>query len=161
MIVADAGPLIALARIGQLELLRRLYSEVVIPPAVLHELALGSGRLGAAVLEDSVKSGWLVEQPAIQTTTIPKLAPLLGRGEAEAIALAALEDTRFLLIDDAKGRRAARQQGIPVVGVAGVLLVAKEQGEIDAVKPILDDLANIGYRLSAQLVTEILSMAHE
>ena len=68
MIVADGGPLIALARIGQLDLLRRLYSQVVIPSAVLHELALGSGRPGAAVLgSPSGLVGWwsnmLFKQP--------------------------------------------------------------------------------------------------
>lgn len=50
MIVADAGPLIALARIGPLELLRRICGEVLVPSAVLDELALRSGRLGAVVL---------------------------------------------------------------------------------------------------------------
>ena len=161
MIVADAGPLIALARVGQLDLLRRLYGRVLVPSAVLHELALGSGRPGAGVLEDSVRSGLLVEQAVVRENTVPEHTPLLGRGEAEAIALATQQHPQFLLIDDAKGREVARQQGVPTVGVAGVLLVAKAQGEVDAVKPILDDLSSAGYRLSARLVSEIRSMANE
>ena len=161
MIVADAGPLIALARVGQLDLLRRLYGQVLVPSAVLHELALGSRRPGAGVLEDSLRSGLLVEQVVVRENTVPEHTPLLGRGEAEAIALAAQQHPEFLLIDDAKGRKVARQQGTPTVGVAGVLLVAKAQGEVDAVKPILDDLSSAGYRLSARLVSEIRSMANE
>ena len=161
MIVADAGPLIALARVGQLDLLRRLYGQVLVPSAVLHELALGSGRPGAATLETAIEAGWLVEHRATQDITVPELTPLLGRGEAEAIFLAAQERPQFLLIDDAKGRTVARQRGVPIVGVAGVLLVAKAQGEVDAVKPILDDLSSVGYRLSARLVSEIRLMANE
>lgn len=161
MIVADAGPLIALARVRQLDLLRRLYRQVLIPPAVLHELAPGSGRPGAAVLEDALGSGWLAEQSATHTNAVSELGPLLDRGEADAIALAMQADAQFLLIDDAKGRRAARQRGIPVVGVAGMLIVAKTQGEIHMVKPILNNLTNIGYRLSAQLVTQVLAKANE
>ena len=161
MIVADAGPLIALARIGQLGLLQRLYGEVLIPSAVLDELALGSGRPGATALDAAIKSGWLTERRATPKSTLPKLTSLLGRGEAEAIVLAMQKHPRFLLIDDAKGREAARQQDIPIVGVAGVLVVAKTVGEVDGVKPILDDLANIGYRMSARLVSKIQSMANE
>ena len=161
MIVADAGPLIALARIGQLGLLRRLYGEVLIPSAVLDELALGSGRPGATALEAAIKSGWLMERRAILESTLPKLTSLLRRGESEAIVLAAQKHPRFLLIDDAEGREAARQQDVPIVGVAGVLLVAKAVGEIDGVKPVLDNLANIGYRLSARLVSKIQLMANE
>ena len=161
MIVADAGPLIALARIGQLDLLRRLYGEVLIPSAVLDELALTSGRPGAAVLGDSVKSSWISEQPAIPKSAVAELTPFLGQGEAEAIVLATRTHPQFLLIDDAKGRKAARRQDTSIVGVAGVLLVAKAMGEIAAVTPILDDLSNIGYRLSARLVSEIRSLARE
>ena len=161
MIVADAGPLIALARVGRLDLLRRLYGKVHIPPAVLDELALGSGRPGAAALEDFLKSGWLEAQRAVPEAAVLALTPLLDRGEAEAIVLAVRERPQFLLIDDAKGREAAHRQDIPVVGVAGVLLVAKVQGQIDVVKPILHDLANVGYRLSARIVAEIRSLAKE
>ena len=90
-----------------------------------------------------------------------ELDQLLGPGEAEAIALAEQEDTRFLLIDDARGRRMARARGIPVVGVAGVLLVAKSHGELAAVGPVLDRLSDAGYRLSPQLVAATLDRADE
>ena len=161
MIVADTGPLIALARVGRLDLLPRLYGKVHIPAAVLDELALGSARPGAAVLEDFLKSGWFEVQTAVPKSAVLALSPLLDRGEAEAIVLAMREHPQFLLIDDARGRDVARRQRIPVMGVAGVLLVAKAQGQIDAVKPILDDLSNIGYRMSARLMAEIRSLAKE
>ena len=161
MIVADTGPLIALARIGQLDLLRRLYGEVLVPPAVVEELALGSGRPGAALLERAVESGWLVEQSASFKPATQEPTPSLGRGETEAIVLAAQKSPQFLLIDDARGRRTAHQQGLPTIGVAGVLLLAKGRGEIDAVKPFLDGLSRVGYRLSGRLVSAIRRLADE
>ena len=46
-IVSNASPLIALARIGQLDLLSQLYSEIIIPEAVWHEVVVeGETSLG-------------------------------------------------------------------------------------------------------------------
>ena len=132
MIVADTGPLIALARVEQLDLLTRLYTRVVIPPAVRGELAIESERSGAAVLAAALKANRIVVQSALEPNVIAELAQLLDPGEAEAIALAEQQAARFLLIDDGKGRGIARQRGIPVVGVAGVLLAAKSQGALAA-----------------------------
>ena len=62
---------------------------------------------------------------------------------------------------DAAGRRIAQRRGVPVTGVAGVLLFAKAQGAVDAVGPILADMANAGYRLALRLVASVLARAGE
>ena len=161
VVVADAGPLIALARIGRLDLLRRLYGRVVVPPAVHAELAIDSNRPGAKVLAGVFAAGWIAVESVADSSVRSELDQLLGPGEAEAIALAEQEGPRFLLIDDARGRRAARARGLPVVGVAGVLLVAKSRGELAAVGPVLDRLSDGGYRLSPRLVAATLARADE
>ena len=161
VVIADTGPLIALARVGQLDLLRRLYGRVVVPPAVHTELAIDSNRPGAKALAGLFAAGWVVIEAVMDSSVRRELDQLLGPGEAQAIALAEQEDTRFLLIDDARGRRTARSRGIPVVGVAGVLLVAKSRGELAAVGPVLDRLSNAGYRLSPRLVAGTLVRAGE
>ena len=161
VVIADTGPLIALARIGRLDLLRRLYGRVVVPPAVHTELALDSNRSGTKVLADVFVAGWIVVETVADSIVRWELDQLLGPGEAEAIALAEQSDIRFLLIDDARGRRTARARGIPVVGVAGVLLVAKSRGELAAVGPVLDRLSDGGYRLSPRLVAATLDRADE
>ena len=161
VVVADTGPLIVLARIGRLGLLRRLYGRVVVPPAVHTELAIDSNRPGAKVLAGVFVAGWIAVETVMDTSVRVELDQLLGPGEAEAIALAGQEDTRFLLIDDARGRRTARARGIPVVGVVGVLLVAKSRGELAAVGPVLDRLSDAGYRLSPRLVAATLDRADE
>jgi len=161
VVVADTGPLIALARVGQLDLLRRLYGEIHVPTAVHAELAIDSGRPGAEALAAAFEAGWIDVQPARDLKAISELARLVDPGEAEAIVLAEQENARFLLIDDAKGRRVARGRGVAVVGVAGMLLAAKSRGALAAVGPTLDELSRVGYRLSAQLVAAVLDKAGE
>ena len=161
VVIADTGPLIALARIGRLDLLRRLYGRIVVPPAVHAELAVDSNRPGAKVLAGAFAAEWIVVAAVVDASLRLELDQLLGPGEAEAIALAEREGARFLLVDDARGRRTARARGIPVVGVAGVLLVAKSRGELSAVGPVLDRLSDAGYRLSPRLVAATLSRAEE
>ena len=161
IVVADTGPLIALARVEQLDLLRRLYQEVCVPTAVHSELAMDSDRPGAIVLARAFEAGWITVRVAADANAVGELAKLLDPGEAEAIVLAEEQHARFLLIDDARGRRIARRRRIPVVGVAGVLLAVKSHGELAAVGPILEDLSRIGYRLSQRLIAAVLERAGE
>ena len=160
-VVADAGPLIGLARIGQLDLLRRLYGRVVVPPAVESELAIGSDRPGAKALEGAIRAGWIAVDTLADAGAFQDLLMLLGAGEAEAIALAQRRRARLLLVDDARGRRIARSRGVPVAGVAGVLLAAKIRQEVEAVGPILRELAAAGYRLAPRLLAQVLATAGE
>ena len=160
-VVADTGPLIALARVERLELLQQRYERVVVPPAVHAELVLDSDRPGARVLSGAFNAGWLTVGSVTDSALVRELARLLGPGEAEAIALAEQEDACFLLVDDARGRRIARSRDIAVVGVAGVLLAGKSRGELPAVRPILEALSNTGYRLSPRLIVGVLARAGE
>ena len=86
---------------------------------------------------------------------------VLDPGEAEAILLAEEVNCRFLLIDERKGRAIANRRGVPVVGIAGVLLAAKKRGLIDAVVPILKNFEQAGYRISGALTKEITRLAGE
>lgn len=161
VVVADAGPLIALARVGHLDLLRELYDAVCIPPMVHAELAIDTGKPGAKVLADAFDAGWITVKPIVDADAVSSLSRLLDPGESEAIVLAEQESARFLLIDDARGRRIARERGIPVVGVAGVLLSAKLRGALAEVCPVLEALSQVGYRLSPRLVAAVLERAGE
>ena len=161
VVVSDAGPLIALARVRHLDLLRRMYRQIRVPPAVHTEFALRSGRPGARELAHAVEAGWIAVKPLAERGMFSELAKLLGPGEAEAIALAARESTRFLLIDESRGRRVARTHGVPVVGVAGVLRVAKSRGMLAAVRPVLEEMSHTGYHLSSRLVGDVLARAGE
>ena len=68
-------------------------------------------------------------------------------------------DCRFLLIDERKGRAVARRRGVPIAGIAGVLLAAKKLGFIDEVLPLVKNLEQVRYRMSSALVSEIVRRA--
>lgn len=163
IVVADAGPLIALARIEQLSLLAALYGQIVMPESVMRELRLESHRPDARLLSDGFAQGFLRTHPLPPDSTaeLARLRRVLDAGESAAILLALVLACRFLLIDERRGRVIARRRGIPVVGVAGVLLAAKRRGLLETVKPVLLALSNHGYRLSDALITEVLRLAGE
>ncbi len=89
------------------------------------------------------------------------LGLLLDAGESAAILLALETQCRFLLIDERRGRQIARRRGIPVVGLAGVLLAARQQGLLESVGSVLAALSRQGYRLADALVAEVLRLAGE
>jgi uncharacterized protein len=131
--VADAGPLIGLARVGLLHLLRRLYGKVLIPVQVFEELQISEDRPGGAgALRAAMDEGWLESAPLGKGEELESLSLALGSGgEAGAILLSGQRPCRFLLLDERRGRSIAKKRGLRVVGTGGVLLAAKEQGLID------------------------------
>jgi predicted nucleic acid-binding protein len=156
-VISNTTPIIALALVRQLDLLRALYGEVWIPPAVAAELRAGGARAGAAELATA---------SYIRTVTLndPRRADLLSdldRGEAEVIALAQEHNVDLVIIDERLGRRHARRLGLPITGVLGVLLKAKQSGHLDAVRPCIDQMQQGGIRLSAALVQRVLELAEE
>jgi predicted nucleic acid-binding protein len=85
----------------------------------------------------------------------------LTNPKAESIQLALEQKARLLIIDDKKGRSAAKSRGVPVIGIGGILLSAKKAGLLRKVAPILDELASVGYRLSPALCNRIVELAEE
>lgn len=160
-LVADAGPLIGLARIGQADLLRRLYGTVWIPPRVLSELRIGERRPGALILAKALEEAWLEVETLPEEAAAASLLAFLDPGEAEVILLAEQIEGRAVLLDDRRARGLARRRGLHVVGTGGVLLAAKREGLLGEVAPALEALSAAGYRLSAPLTKRLLEMAGE
>ena len=163
IVVADAGPLIGLARIDRLDLLHTLYGTVVIPTSVLSELRVSSARPGSRALTAALAEG-AIEARSLAAgceNELARLSQALDAGEASAILLAEQLQARFLLIDERRGRQVARTRGLPVVGVPGVLLAARRTGRLDSVAAALRALSQQHYRLSDALVHEILRLAGE
>ncbi|MBT5706333.1 DUF3368 domain-containing protein [bacterium] len=158
VVVADASPLIGLAKIGKLKLLEALFQQLLIPGAVEGELCLDSGRPGARHLAEAKMAGWLVTK---QVFDVPKhLTFTVDQGEAEAITLA-IQESALLLIDESKGRLAATSEGVRIFGTGAMLIRAKERGLIDCVSELLIELTEIGYHFSIALQQEILKRAGE
>lgn len=142
--VADTGPLIELSRLGYLDSLPALFARVLMPPAVRAELR-------------SVEPpGWLEEAaPDPEATAQVLREVLLGRGEAEAIALAA-EHSAWVLLDDRKARRYARSRGLTVVGTLGLLVAVHRHG-LARRDPVADiELLKQGLWVSPELLDSVL-----
>ena len=158
LVVADTGPLIGLAKCDRLELLRRLFAQVIIPGAVAEELCMESSLPGARALAAARKKGWL---RVVLVDAVPeRLLAAVDPGEAEAIVLAKSKDAR-LLIDEVKGRRAACSEGVRVFGTGALLVRAKEEGLVASVRRELDALVEGKYRMSQALLAEIVRLAGE
>lgn len=163
MVVSNASPLIYLAKVGSLHLLKRLYREVVLPPAALGEISKGkmSGMADALAIENAIEEpeAWLrvKKLTARQLQTVEALTKIvpIHRGEAEAIVLA--HDLREpLLMDDRAGRKVAEIHGISCLGTVAVLLDAvwaHLMSERDA-KTLLDKIIAEGFNLDAQTYAE-------
>ena len=159
--VSNTGPLIALAKLGRLDILGALFSKVLIPPMVHRELM---GRMGEEW--GAIEKGL---QTFISVTALPELPHeasnvliSVDEGERQAISLAIIVGSETLLfLDDKAGRTAAKQLGVRVTGTIGLLLLAKERGLIDSVKECLQGLRRHGYWLSDDIIVAAVHMAGE
>lgn len=160
VVVADSGPLIALAAIDQLGLLRAMHREVLVPAAVWAEVTQrGQDRVGAAAV--LAAADWL-QRVLVDPPPDEYLRTELGPGEAEAIALAARAERVLLLLDDRDARRVATTvYHLPVRGVVGTLVEARRRELVPAVRPLCLKLVAIGYRLQDALITHACRLVGE
>jgi predicted nucleic acid-binding protein len=159
LVVSNAGPLITLAKIQRSQLLKGLFGQIVIPRAVFDEVVLrGAGEPGA---EETRNARWIEISLAVDVLSVSLLRESLGAGESEAIVLAQELGADLLLLDDALARRKAERLGLKAIGTLGVLLLAKEAGLLDAVKPVLIELQRTDFRASLRVYEEVLARAGE
>lgn len=158
IVVSDTSALITLASAGELNLLRDLFGEVLIPERVWQEV-VQANRPGA---EDVTDAAWIRTVPAPDTAFLMALRADVDPGEAEAIALAFAVQADILLLDERRARNLAISMGFPVVGVVGVLLRAKQKGFLPLLRPVLDRMKMAsGFRGSTKLYEEALHAAGE
>ena len=159
-VASDTGPLIALAKVDRLGLLKELYGMVTIPIFVHRELLAKVGP-EASRIDDALNDFLQIAHMASLTPEVEALIQGLGPGEQQAIALAVETKSDLLLIDDRAGRRVAEQLGLAVTGVVGVLIRAKEEGLISFVRPLMEEIKRNGYWLSDALVETAARLADE
>ena len=148
MIVSNATPLIAFARIGELALLERIVEEMTLPQAVWQEVTAASERPGAETIREA---SWINVQAVSGVS--PDLLTLLDRGEAEVIALAEELDADEVILDERATRAIALTRGLPVIGSAGLLVRAKDRNLIPAVRPLLTGMQEAGMRYSQRFLS--------
>jgi predicted nucleic acid-binding protein len=111
-VVSNTSPLLNLAIIGRLSLLRERFVEIRIPPAVLEELRVGEDLPGSAVLREAIDAGWLRVEEVKDQPFAQVLQRDLDKGEAETIALATQVKAEWTLLDEREGRRIAKSLGL-------------------------------------------------
>ena len=159
MIISNATPLIAFARIGQLALLQKVVGSLVIPFAVSREISEYSDIQHGVI--DLAQEPWISVQSVQFEAQVQLLLPTLDRGEAEVIALGIEQSAELLLIDELTGRKVAESLHLAVSGSVGVLIRAKQMGEISAVKPFFEEMIQRGVRYSPRFVAAILQRIGE
>jgi uncharacterized protein len=157
--VTDSSPLIFLAKLDRLDLLRKDAEEILAPPAVLREVAEQEDE--ATIQIGEARRTWLQVRPVKDLRLSNVLKRELGDGEAEAITLASETNAVRIVLDDLDARRLADRLGLKPVGTLGLLLSAKLRGEIPSLRAEIDRLRLAGFRAAPALVKEILRAAGE
>lgn len=159
--VSNTSPIIGLAKIGRISLLKSIAEEVLIPPLVYRELL---GKIGSEsdqidrALNDFIR---IMDLMPLEIATENAVADL-DEGEKQAVALAAtMKENVLLLLDDRAGRQVAEKLNIPTTGLLGILLLAKEKGLVGNVVPLIEELRDNGYWLSDEVIDVARRLAGE
>ena len=146
-IVSDTSCLILFYKIGEFDLLKKVFGKLHITETVQKEF-------------NQPIPNWIeIVKP---TTDVQRgLSSYLDKGEASAIALASEHENSLLIIDEIKGRKAAREMGISVTGSLGVLIAAKNKGHIQTVRPLIEKIQKTNFRISEELIERILDNVNE
>jgi uncharacterized protein len=160
IVVSNTSPLTSLAAISHFELLRKLFGEIHIAQGVWEELNKGGRRHPGSHEVES--ASWVQRCEVSDQNLVVVLQRDLDRGEAETIALAIEQKAEIVLLDEQEARRAAIRLGLRPLGVLGVLLQAKQLGEIDEIRSRLDALRHqAGFFLGERLYQQVLEQAGE
>ncbi|MBL7727493.1 MAG: DUF3368 domain-containing protein [Dinghuibacter sp.] len=147
-IISDASCLILLDKIGHIDILKKLFGEIVTTNEVSQEFARPLPE-------------WIKLQEPVDKNYQTIIEASLDKGEASAIALAVEQDDCLLIIDHMKGRQFAMQLRLNITGTLGVIVNAKLSGILNSVKPILEQIKQTNFRMSERVQQEILQKAGE
>ncbi|MDE5430447.1 DUF3368 domain-containing protein [Elizabethkingia meningoseptica] len=148
VIISDTSCLIILSKIGELDLLKKVYKNIVTTTDIASEF-------GEKLPE------WI---GILKVTDLRKQQILelqLDKGESSAIALAIEIPNSTVVLDDFKARRIATQLGINFTGTIGIIVKAKLNGVIPSIKPFLEKIEKTNFRISNELKTIALKEANE
>jgi uncharacterized protein len=157
-VISDTSPLQYLHQLGLLHVLPALAGRIVVPTSVESELLVGK-ELGIN-LPDLAKLDWVEIRTPNSRPALPLIHDL-GPGETETLMLALERPGATVLLDDGLARRVAGLLEIPFTGTLGLLLDAKQKGLVPTLRPILDELQTLRFRVSPQTRSTILERAGE
>jgi predicted nucleic acid-binding protein len=157
-LICNTSPIQYLYQLGLFHILRSLAGRVIVPPAVMAELA--EGRALGMNLPDLTLFEWVTIRRPVSELAVP-LVTNLGPGETEALMLALESGKDVVVLDDGLARRVAETLGLRLKGTLGLLLDAKRAGLIPALGPLLDQLNALRFRVAPYTRTAVLKLAGE
>jgi len=159
IVIADASPLIALARVNGIAWLRALFTEVLVADAVLREVLTGLFPDTEERIQAGITSGWL---KAVAVQAIEPELPDLDEGEAASIRLALQHgDGALLLIDERAGRAVAHDLGLQLAGTAAVIGMARQRGLISSARDVFAELHASDFRIAPAVIQAVLDRCGE
>ncbi len=130
---------------------------IIVPPAVVNEIAVGRA-LGVSLPALSTLE-WVQVRHPVSEKALPLINDL-GPGETEVLMLG-LELDAVVILDDGLARRVAEGVGLKFAGTLGLLLDAKRAGHITAIRPLMEQLQALRFRISPQTWQTLLELAGE
>lgn len=156
--VADASPIILLAKTGHLDLLPASADELLIPEAVAEEIRHAPPDDPARTWLDADGERFVEPTGPVAETVA---AWDLGRGERRVLSVGVRRDGWTALVDDGAARRCGKGLDVPVIGTLGLLVVAKRDGALEAVRPATRALRQAGLHVSDAVIEQVLRIAGE
>lgn len=157
-VICNTSPMQYLYQLGLLQLLPQLVGRVIVPPAVIEELE--QGRRVGIDLPQLAGLAWIEVREPVSINVLP-LVTNLGPGETQVLALGMEMPGSVLILDDALARQVGKAMRLPMRGTLGLLLDAKQAGLISEVRPLLDQLSALRFRLSRETYDAVLKLAGE
>jgi predicted nucleic acid-binding protein len=148
IVISDTSTLILLHKINEFDLLKGVYGKLITTPEIADEFG--------EQLPD-----WITVQSVKDEKYKKLLETQVDRGEASALALASEFEDVLLLLDDLKARKLASKLMLKTTGTLGIIHKAKQMAIIPKVKPLIDKLLLTNFRISNEVVNEILRLNDE
>ncbi len=148
IIISDTSTLIIFHKIKELNILNKLYGNILTTPEVAEEFG-------------EELPNWIEIKSVSDKKYQHFLETQVDYGEASAIALATEYDDVLILLDDLKARRLAQKLHFKITGTLGIIYKAKQNNIIEKVKPIIDKLLQTNFRISNKIINEILKLSNE
>ena len=154
-VISNTTPLIGLADIGCFDVLQKLYKEIMIPAAVHEEVKSEPARTLVR------NSDFIHVYPVKDSQSRKMFSSRLHAGEVEVMLLAEERQADLLIMDDNAAKKTAKFLGFKVTGTLGILLKAKKEGHINAIKPLVEKLQETGFYVSPKVKQYVLEEANE
>jgi len=149
-IIADAGPLIAFAKIHRLDILHSLFARIQITDSVREE-CMAKASHDAALINQAILGGWIISNSSSEPSM--RLPRSLGLGESDSIRLARLNiQESLLIVDDRLARREALHLKLNITGTVRLLVLAEKKNLISSAESLIAEMRVAGYRISPKLL---------